>query len=689
MKLVVVVAVVMAMALPTGIWAKAGGTGGQRAPTLPLALDFHESAGGAQRTSVLMDRPHMGQVPSTSTLNVTFYSAYWGRSNWCQNLAVCPSGWWVDVAGMNATAAFNDTITLPVSDPTGGTGSFTIDYSYGCSNGCAFPPGSANASVSKAYPMVSVSFGGPVVSFAFLGTNGSAVYPSTVGISVVLNGISYSRTGCPSLPSNWSGVTKCGVVFVGPDVGNSPGPYPYSVAPIPGYQINMTNTQGNAGCKDSGGIWQFDGASWNSSGFYFLNSPFGGQYDGVCFAQPRSSSTYGVLFQETGLPRGTNWSVTLGGSTIEWNLTQILFSRANGTYAFSVGKVPGYKPHPGTGTVNVSGQPVAIQISFVPQAYEVMINESGLPARIWWNVTATSTYGNETTAGTHPTGSVVFYLSNGTWNLTAMGTAGYTPVTSAFLVTVHGKAQEFTLPFVLLSESYAVTFAEANLTHGDAWVVTLGGVASQSRASTIAFREANGTDGFAVKASHWCALPSSGNVTISGGSEQVAVTFAFCYQVSFVRPQGVPNGGYWSVTLTRSGWVFATISRDDGSVTNGSVATTTMFQEPNGTYHYYVHAAGDSSYNGTGTVTVVGGNASVTPPALRSAGQGGFLGLPGSDGYLLIGVVAIVVIGAAAVLLLRGRGERKAPGSPTKERPESTNAERTDGSVDPGPPGVR
>ena len=73
-------------------------------------------------------------------------------------------------------------------------------------------------------------------------------------------------------------------------------------------------------------------------------------------------SLYRVNFHETGLPSGTLWSVTLNGIT-EWSTTgTISFWDPNGTYAYTVGPVSGYTPHPSLGAVLVSGvnQKVAI-----------------------------------------------------------------------------------------------------------------------------------------------------------------------------------------------------------------------------------------------------------------------------------------------------------------------------------------
>ena len=73
-----------------------------------------------------------------------------------------------------------------------------------------------------------------------------------------------------------------------------------------------------------------------------------------------------VRFSEVGLPTGTNWSVTLGGTRGSSNGTALAFVEPNGSYAFDVGPVPGDAAVPSSGTVNVSAGPAAEEIRFGP-----------------------------------------------------------------------------------------------------------------------------------------------------------------------------------------------------------------------------------------------------------------------------------------------------------------------------------
>ena len=75
--------------------------------------------------------------------------------------------------------------------------------------------------------------------------------------------------------------------------------------------------------------------------------------------------TYTVTFTESGLPSGTSWSVTLGGSTVSATTSTITFSEPNGTYSYTVGSVSGYTASPSSGPTAVSGSsPSPLTVSF-------------------------------------------------------------------------------------------------------------------------------------------------------------------------------------------------------------------------------------------------------------------------------------------------------------------------------------
>jgi hypothetical protein len=84
----------------------------------------------------------------------------------------------------------------------------------------------------------------------------------------------------------------------------------------------------------------------------------------ISFTATGSSTLYAVVFTETGLPMGTNWSVTLSGVTHASNTTSISFEETNGSYTYTVPNAAGLTPSPSTGPVQVAGGAVAKTIQF-------------------------------------------------------------------------------------------------------------------------------------------------------------------------------------------------------------------------------------------------------------------------------------------------------------------------------------
>jgi YVTN family beta-propeller protein len=74
--------------------------------------------------------------------------------------------------------------------------------------------------------------------------------------------------------------------------------------------------------------------------------------------------TYDVTFTETGLPAGTSWKVTFGGSSESTTGSTFTVAEPNGSYPFTVGAVPGYTISPSSGSVNVSGKATTRGITF-------------------------------------------------------------------------------------------------------------------------------------------------------------------------------------------------------------------------------------------------------------------------------------------------------------------------------------
>src|SRR5438552_9279858 len=70
---------------------------------------------------------------------------------------------------------------------------------------------------------------------------------------------------------------------------------------------------------------------------------------------PHPAHEYPVVFNENGLTNGTAWSITLDGITMSSQQPDVIFSKPNGTYSFSLVPPSGYSATPSSGTIVVKG----------------------------------------------------------------------------------------------------------------------------------------------------------------------------------------------------------------------------------------------------------------------------------------------------------------------------------------------
>ncbi len=153
------------------------------------------------------------------------------------------------------------------------------------------------------------------------------------------------------------------------------------------------------------------------------------------------------------------------------------------------------------------------------------------------------------------------------------------------------------------------------------------------------------------------------NVSVINAGPVSTVSPPGSYPVTFTET-GLNNGTYWNVLL-------------NGTILNRTVPTITFDGIYNGTYGYVLGPWGDENECGLnepsiyGNVTVAGRPANVAVSfqcSHASASSSGILGLPGVDGYLLVGGIAgVAVVAAAVILLLRSRGPRGGIPAPPPE----------------------
>lgn len=80
----------------------------------------------------------------------------------------------------------------------------------------------------------------------------------------------------------------------------------------------------------------------------------------------RYTFPYPVVFTETGLPSGTNWSVTVGGVTESSTSPTITFALGNGTHAYRIGAIVGYVRSASPTAARVLGGAAYVAVTFRP-----------------------------------------------------------------------------------------------------------------------------------------------------------------------------------------------------------------------------------------------------------------------------------------------------------------------------------
>jgi hypothetical protein len=364
---------------------------------------------------------------------------------------------------------------------------------------------------------------------------------------------------------------------------------------------------------------------------------------------------YTVTFSESGLPAGTNWSVSLFGDSGRWgwqtngssNAT-IGFSLPNGTYNYSVSNTSNattiFSATPSSGELAVNGSAVTVPVAFSAELlYDVLFVESGLPSGTFWSGEL-SGFANDSGFGgngswspfcfgtTYWNGSttteVAFAVPDGAYNFSignvTNGSALYVPSPASGNVSVNGTAVTVDVSFASVP-LYNLTFDETGLPlgapNGTFWYVVISNDSSgwffnASSNTSVSFLVPDGVYNFTVSnvsanGSYYVPTPMSGNASVNGSGVAVSVSFArqALYTLDFVET-GLPNGTFWAVSISNNstGWSFGI-----------SANSTLGFLVPNGTYNFSVETLFVSPWvtpfcsNSTGNGSSFGGAFFATP----------------------------------------------------------------------------
>ncbi len=329
---------------------------------------------------------------------------------------------------------------------------------------------------------------------------------------------------------------------------------------------------------------------------------------------------------------------------------------------------------PGTYTANVSltdPRGIFLNLSFsivvYLVAYPVAFLGQGLPGGVPWSVTLNGT--PQAASGDQ----VLFSEPNGTYRYVVGAVPGYSASPRNGSLTVAGSEASVTIRWGVTT--YTVTFSETALPAGSSWSVSVNGTVGTSTTPAIAFMEPNGTFPYTVDAvTGYNATPTSGNVSVDGGPAMETILFT-------VNASGNPPPTSWNVTFSETGLPSGTLwSVTFDGVPQAASGSLVFSGNPNGTYVYSVGpVVGFTPTPTQGTVTVSGAAVSesvVFNATAPSSGGGGtkVLGLPSTDGYLVLAALAAIVVVVALLAVAMRR--RPPPRMPPR-------AERTSGPSEP------
>ncbi len=155
----------------------------------------------------------------------------------------------------------------------------------------------------------------------------------------------------------------------------------------------------------------------------------------VFVAYVPAPGTYLIQFEETGLPSGTIWSVSLNDTPeVRTSSASISFSLSNGSYSYTFGSVRGFTVAASPGSFWVIGRDENISARYlgIVAIYTLDVEETGLPSGTPWSISVGSTTRNVSTTSTDWT------MPNGTYSF-AIESSGFTATPANGSVAIDGK----------------------------------------------------------------------------------------------------------------------------------------------------------------------------------------------------------------------------------------------------------
>lgn len=148
-----------------------------------------------------------------------------------------------------------------------------------------------------------------------------------------------------------------------------------------------------------------------------------------------------VVWEETGLPTGSPWSVVVGGEAENSSSSWATAYLVNGTYPYIVPRVLQGSANPSSGEVDVEGTRLVIPLVFSPPKFALTVAEAGLPVGSVWQLTIAGEHQNVSAA------TSVLLLANGTYSWSVVAPGGYESRPSSGSISIVGSSASLSVTF--------------------------------------------------------------------------------------------------------------------------------------------------------------------------------------------------------------------------------------------------
>ena len=263
-----------------------------------------------------------------------------------------------------------------------------------------------------------------------------------------------------------------------------------------------------------------------------------------------SSSGNYILFNESGLPYGQSWNVSLTNKTA--NVVNSIYASTTNTakaflpsgynysFSFSTFDASYYKIVNLTGSIYLSPKANAtVNITLTNVSYDVVFHESGLLSGNTWGINFNGTDHNTTSA------SLTLIEKNGSYPFTVLISNLYNSNVSSGYANVSGKSVNLYIGFTY--HAFNITFSEVGLPSNVQWSMTINGTVYHSNVSNsniLLFQgKAGSYDGIVNNASYYTPVDKYFNFTITGNAHY---TIDYGIVLTFIE---TGYNGIWHITI--------------------------------------------------------------------------------------------------------------------------------------------